>query len=504
MIYFEEGLCRLLKALLTTGSLIGNTDCQALNLLTALLTSASASSVQIPVVLPPSQHLALIATLAVHPTLTTRAKTFDKVQASNLALQYLQLVLKHVGPLQSNLDEAFAFAGQGIQSRRGGRRRVTGEEASPVDGGFGRINNELANAGSLWARADNFWHVVGWCFNCSVLHKKRWERWSAWLSYMIDVLEADWEARELTRGNDTYTRSLILKYIDSARAASGGEKKIVRAIFADGRAKSVAEFGEIWKNETKELKKDADVHKAEKINIDADDYGDYMDDEAEADLEDSASDRSSPARDMNSYQVDSVPNTAGSLGGMESINLRVRLLSLLSKVSASQPDDFITLKNLYDMYLDQLRSIPIPAFFLIMSPPSLRPFVSAAASTLTQYVLLSLIAASAPLPPSDTLSQDILVNNYLPFPANRNTLVDNTKVSICIETLLRILDTHPEMGLTWTPELHEAAEAGIKARIAKAKKKPTKRGTDGDGGCDGVWLAASAERIRAVIAMARP
>lgn len=225
MIYFEEGLCRLPKALVTTRSLIGDTDCQALNLLTALLTSASASSVQIPVILPPPQHLTLIATLAVHPTLTTRAKTFDKIQASNLALQYLQLVLKHVGPLQSNLDEAFAFTGQGTLSRRGGRRRVTGEEASPVDGGFGRINNELASAGSLWARADNFWHVVGWCCNCSVLHKKRWERWSAWLSYMIDVLEADWEAREPTRGNDAYAKSLILKYIDSARAASGGRGK---------------------------------------------------------------------------------------------------------------------------------------------------------------------------------------------------------------------------------------------------------------------------------------
>ena len=406
--------------------------------------------------------------------------------------------------MQSNLHDAFAFTSQGIPSRRGGRRRAIGDEASPVDGGFGRISNELANAGSLWACAENFWHVVGWCCNCSVLHKKRWERWSAWLSYIIDVLEADWEGRQSTGENDTNVKSLIIKYIDSGRAASGGERKIVRAIFANGRPKSVAEFGEIWKNETKELKKDADVHKAEKIDINADDYGDYMDDEAEADLEDSASDHSSPARDMISNQVDSIPDTAGSLGGVDSIHIRVRLLSLLSKVSASEPGAFITLKALYDMYLDQLRSLPIPAFFLIMSPPSLQPFVSAAASTLTQYVLLSLIAASAPLPPSDTLSQDILVTNYLPFPANRNSIVENTKVSLCIETLLRILDTHPEMGLSWTPELHEAAEAGIKARITKAKKKQTKKGTDGDGGCDGMWLAASAQRIRAVIAMARP
>ena len=123
----------------------------------------------------------------------------------------------------------------------------------------------------------------------------------------------------------------------------------------------------------------------------------------------------------------------------------------------------------------------------------------------------SLIAASAPLPPNDDISQDILETSYLPYAANTSSLADNTRVSLCVETLLRLVDLH--VGLAWTPGLLEAAEKGVTARSAKAKtkkkKQQTKRGTgaggDGDGVCgDGMWLAASAERIMGVVGMAKP
>ncbi|KAF6218413.1 hypothetical protein HO133_005760 [Letharia lupina] len=484
MIYLEEGL-----------------HCQALNLLTSLLTSGSTSSSPLPAFLPPPHYLALIATLAVHPTLTTRAKTLDRVQAANLALRYLRLVLKHAGPVNGNLNDAFTFNSLSFSSRRGGsgRRRTTGEGAIPPVDDDERIDTELANAGSLWAHAEGFWHVVGWCFNCSILHKRRWERWNAWLTYMIEVLEVDWDAREHGEGHESREKSLIMKYINSGATTAGRQRHIIRAVFADGRTKSVAEFGEIWKNETKELKKDVDVTKAEKkIDIEADNYGDYMEDEDDEDLADSPEDLSPPPEQMS----ESIPNVADDLGGMDSVNLRLRLLSLLSKVSAGLPDDFTDLNTLYDNFLEHIRSLPIPAFFLIISPTTLRVFTPAAASSLAQYILRSLIAASAPLPLNDNISQDILGRSYLPFPANTTSIVDNTKVSLCVETLLRLLDHH--IGLAWTPGLHEAAEAGIKARTAKAKKKQTKRGTDRDWGGDGTWLAASAERIRGVVGMAKP
>lgn len=487
MIYIEEGLY-----------------CQALNLLTSLLIFGSASSSPLPTFLPPPQYLALIATLAVHPTLTTRAKTLDRIQASNLALRYLRLVLKHAGPVHGNFNDAFVFNSLSLSSRRGGsgRRRTTGEGVHPPTDNNDGIHTELANAGSLWARTEDFWQVVGWCFNCSILHKRRWERWNAWLTYMIEVLEGDWEARENGEGGESRGKSLIMTYIISGVTTGGRQRKILRAVFADGRTKSVAEFGEIWQNETKELKKDTDVKKAEKnIDIEADNYGDYMDDEDDEDLEDSPDDSSSPD-ESNSQLQDSIPNAADDLGGMDSINLRLRLLSLLSKVSAVLPHDFTDLSTLYDNFLHHIRSLPIPAFFLIISPTTLRVFSPAAASSLSQYILRSLIAASAPLPLNDNMSQDILERSYLPYSANTSSTVDNTKVSLCVETLLRLLDYH--VGLAWTPGLQEAAEVGIKARTAKAKKKQTKRGTNGDGTCDGTWLAASAERIRGVVGMAKP
>ena len=486
-IYLEEGLY-----------------CQALNLLTLTLTSGATSDSPLPTFVPPPQHIALIGTLVVHPTLTTRAKTLDRIEAANLALRYLRLLLKHAGPVNANFNEAFSFHGCGLSSRRGGsgRRRITDEGVDlPLNGSEG-IDTELANAGSLWARVEDLWQVVGWCLNCSILHKRRWERWSVWLTFMLEVLELDWDAREHGAGEESREKSLIIKHINSEFTTTGRQRKMLRAVFADGRTKSVAEFGEIWKNETKELKKDTDIKKADKkIDIEADDYGDYLEDEDDEDLEDSQEGLSSSPEQI-PKMPDSIPNVADDLGGMDSVKLRLRLLSLLSKVSAVLPNEFTHLATLYDNFLEHFRSLPIPAFFLMISPITLRAFTPAAASSLTQYILRSFIAASAPLPLNDHMSQDTLERSYLPYAANASSIVDNTRVSLCVETLLRLLDLH--VGLAWTPAFQEAAEAGIKARTAKAKKKQTKKWTDGDGSCDGTWLAASAERIMGVVEMAKP
>ena len=375
MIYFEEGL-----------------HCQALNLLTTLLTSGFASPSPLPAFLPPPQYIALIATLAVHPTLSTRAKTLDRIQAGNLALRYLRLLLKHAGPVNGNLNEAFSFKSLNTSSRRGGagRKRTTDEGIDLHTNGSECVDTELAKAGSLWARAEDFWQVVGWCFNCSILHKRRWERWSAWLRYMLEVLEADWDTREQGEGDGSREKSLVMKYINSAMTATGRQRKILRAIFADGRTKSVAELGEIWQNETKELKKETDIKKVDrKIDIEADDYGDYMEDEDDEDLEDSPEEASSSAEEVTDQPRDSIPNVAEDLGGMDSVNLRLRLLSLLSKVSAVLPTDFTDLNTLYDNFLEHFRTLPLPAFFLVISPTTLRAFTPAAASSLAGYILRS-------------------------------------------------------------------------------------------------------------------
>lgn len=377
------------------------------------------------------------------------------------------------------------------------------ESVSPSSEHIEIIDTELANAGSLWAHAEDFWQVVGWSFNCSILHKRRWARWSMWLAFMVRMLELDWNSMTADASVDALEKSLILRYINSGGAVAGRERRIVRAIFADGRSKAVAEFGEIWHNETKELKKDTALKKVEaKIDIEADNYGDYMDDEDEDDFEVSASDLSPPPDSADLPSIDSIPDISKDLGGMDSINLRIRFLSLLSKVSDRIPSAFTPITNLYQNFFEHIRPLPIPAFFAIMSFPSLDLFDPTAASTLTQYVLRSIIAAAAPVPNTDDLSQESFQTCYLPFSANTKSLVDNTKVSFCVEALLGLLDKL--CGLDWTPEFQNLTEVGIKSRMSKAKGKQTKRSMKGDGSCDKTWLISSSERIGMVVELAKP
>ena len=471
----------------------------------SLLTSGN-TTIRTPALLPPPQHLALAATIIVHPTFTTRAKSDDRTEAANLALTYLRLIVKHVGPVNGNLQDAFAFSGLGTSSRRGatGRRRTTDEFEAPKDDEH-NINSDLAGSGSLWAQAEDFWQVIGWAFNCSVLHERRWERWSLWLDYMIQVLEKDWETRwvEFENSPDAYpdprAASMVVRYLSADSLSTGRERKVLRAIFANGTSRSNAEFPEIWKNETKERKKaSGDVRRpATKVNIEEGNYGDYDASES-SELEDF-----SPASSLSpsSPPPEEAPNVAAPLGGTQSISLRLRLLSLLSTVSAMLPEAFVPLAALYDLYLEHIRPLPLPTFFLFMSPASLTLVTAAAASTLTQYILRSLIASAAPLPSTDALAQDVLEQSYLPFAANTQSVTDNARVSLCIETLLRLLDKH--VGLEWSKSLVEATERGIEAREKKAKKEGKKGRMSGQQGGERLWLTASAERIRAVVEMAK-
>ncbi|KAA6414123.1 MAG: hypothetical protein FRX48_02485 [Lasallia pustulata] len=460
IIYFEEALY-----------------CQALTLLISLLTSGNSSNQISAAFVPPTQHLALAATLALHPSLTTRARSADRLQAANLALRYLRLVHQHVGPINANFHEAFAFTSAGTSSRRGGSaRRRTGDDASPVAQDAENVNTELANVESVWARAEDFWHVVGWAFNCSVLHKRRWERWRVWLEYMVQVLEDDWNLRrnmahtdKVDGGEDPREGSLIVAYLGADGSRTGKERRVVRAIFADGSPRALTEFKEIWRHEPLSLKKDdATTKKLEtKVNIDADIYGDYLHDDSSSDLEGPGS-----------------PTTSSAAGP--------------SSVPSAPPPSA------------QPSAAPPPT---LLSYPSLKHFAPSAASSLTQFILRSLISSSAPLPAKDDLTLEVLEQSYLPYAANTSSVADNAKVSLCVEALLRLWDEYSR--LVWSGDLHEAVEAGILAREGKAKRNGRGRGRKGGSGRrakgwglglgeeDRVWLQGSAERMRRLVEMVR-
>ncbi|KAL8951650.1 MAG: hypothetical protein Q9222_002378 [Ikaeria aurantiellina] len=490
IIYFEEGLY-----------------VPALQQLISLLTLGASSTPPTPALLPPPQHIALVATLAVHPSFTTRAQSDDRLQASILAFKYLRLVLSLVGPINGSLQDAFAFSTVETSSRRGAaRRRNTGDDLSPTKEDHHHISGDLANTASIWNKALDFWHVVGWAFNCSVLHKRRWERWQHWLQIMIDALKTDWDLRarmheeDQSNGSDPREESIIMRYLDSSNASARPERRILRAIFADGSSKYTGEFPEVWRNETKERKKDADVKKTEaKIDIEADQWGDYMhDSSSSSDLEDAPP----PASVLDLAPATSVSDISAPLGGPEAFTLRLQILSLLSTVSVSLPQLFTPLPTLYDLYLEHIRPLPLPTFFLLISPSSMQHFHQSAASSITQIILRSLITSSAPQPLTDDLTQETLERCYLPYPANTGSISDNAKVSLCVETLLRLFQKH--RGLDWTNNLHDAVEKGVGAREQKAKKAGKGKGKGkGDGEDERMWLNGSAERMRVLTKLVR-
>lgn len=301
---------------------------------------------------------------------------------------------------------------------------------------------------------------------------------------------------------DSRCSSIIVRYLSAGDTTARQERRILRAIFADGSSRSTAEFPEIWRNETKERKKDADIKKAEsKLDIEAGDWGDYMrnDTSSSSDLEDTPP-PGSPTKSLMIDSITSIPDVSAPLGGSQSVILRLRLLSLLSTVSAFLPNTFTPLTSLYDLFLEHIRPLPLPQFFLLVSPLSMQHLHLSAASSITQIILRSLIASSAPLPLTDDLTQDTLERCYLRYPANTGSISDNAKVSLCVETLLRLLQRH--CGLDWSQDLQDSVEKGIEAREQKAKKAGKGKGKGkGEGPDERIWLRGSAGRIQGLVEM---
>lgn len=232
------------------------------------------------------------------------------------------------------------------------------------------LNTKFNQAASVWHCAEDFWHAVGWAFNCSVLHPARWERWQIWLQFMCNVLEDDWKEREKkyqeAKQNQTDTsvlpeksgrsereasqgaepikeenhtgkkpkmktvkvtddlgifrESLIFRYIASNTTA-GRNRRIMRAIFANGKS-NLGEFKEVFKDELRIPVADQELHNTKKragdINLDKDDYGDYQnhsDEDFEADQ--SSTSVSPPAKGSNAKPRRSKRTRRGTRNAMD-------------------------------------------------------------------------------------------------------------------------------------------------------------------------------------------
>jgi len=301
--------------------------------------------------IPPANQIALLATLAIHPTHTNRPSEREDVLVSAQALRYLTNLLSVVGPVNANLRSAFQF----VQGPRGGRRGygadadLSGEDDS---GGDEAIGSRFAADKSVWARGQDFWKIVGWAFTCSVLHPERWRYWKPWLEYMVDVLEKDSDERARRDGVDKEAsprpgssdgygypfarQSLIMAYLDKCKNRVN-LRQIVKALLADGGPMSLPLFQEVFDRETQLTSKGAKKRKREvrALDLENDEYGDYCDNDSPPSSQ--VSQASPPARSRgkgrnatrHSAATVSGPTTNGPVsitgGFVESIPLRLRL-----------------------------------------------------------------------------------------------------------------------------------------------------------------------------------
>lgn len=433
-----------------------------------------------------------------------------------------------MGPLGADFAAAFTFT-HFTTSRSGARRQIDfGLDGSSNDG-EPLSNIELAQRGSLFSRAEDFWHVVGWAFNCAILHPNRWPRWKLLLEFMCEVLEADWEERvrlveelpgaeRLARGGKRQTilcGSIIYRYFKSTSGVSSRDRRMMRAIFADGTPSATNEFREIFHNELKELEKDKEEFKKREVNVNVDEeiYGDYLEwDMDEEEKEDSVPGQELPTRPKRqrttrgnpsgSTDVDknydllnvSHSDNLNLLGDLDALSLRQRLLAILSAVSAAIPEDFMHIDELYHLYVDFIRHLPLPIFQLFVSPSVLLDLPADAQCTLCEMLLERLRENKLFISDEPYLNQHKLERYFLPYAASTSDVIDNARVSILLESVVRLLAGNGVLRAT--PSLKEAVEKGIMKRANKAQTDKTKNQSKLKAVEFGwTWLIESGERL---------
>ncbi|KAK5990202.1 hypothetical protein PT974_08468 [Cladobotryum mycophilum] len=492
----------------------------AINLLNSIL-SAGASKRKPsgkPVPIPPASHLALLNTIAIHPLHTTRAEKPEHLDVSSLALGYLRNVLAMVGPLNADFRTAFQFLAIPRSGRRGGYNDFESDSDmldDDLDSESNPLRGKMANESSVWAKGQDFWSTVGWAFNCCTSMPHRWRYWRAWLEFMLDVLDADWEERErfdeeahAANGNKgkvpetLRSESMIVMYMDQQGGRQSGPKGILRALFAYSGSVSSAGFQEIFEKEHKGPRQPSKKRKREPVlDLANDKFGDYFDDES----------FSSGVSEPPTPQKKRTRKDAGSLspGMVESIALRLRLFRLLS-VATYTLRKKADLDRLYEDFASGIKVLPLEMFSLFVSQRP-NPLLLETHVTLTKELFHLLLPSTIKDPrrvdpegnSTGSLTPLMLEHCYVCYPANTVGLEDNAKLSLLVENAIQLLwicDT-----LQYTGSFAKAVEKGIEARNKKVEKKRTARGrTDAADTHALPVMNSSAERIRVLMDVLKP
>lgn len=495
---------------------------QAIPLLSSAVTAGNGTIR--PAYVPPVQHLSLLATLIVHPSTTTRTTSEEKHQAADDALQYLRHLNTITSADQSGLNKALQFRDSASSRSKRARTRHSDLSSDDESEDPGRIRSTYADQESLFANAEDFWAVVGWAFNCSVAHSHRWSRWQLWLRLMLDVLEDDLESRYYTIRDSGSTDNQLLKdsllaqylasFVDSGRNT---KRRIMRAILADGKQTSLNQFPEIWRNETRPPKAKPEPKTGSKRTLDLDqgDFGDYFDSDSDAEATTPTATTPRPSRRPStrppsnkpsrqpSPSTPQTPSTPQSTHGPpNSLTLRLRLLTLLTRLSTLAPTLFLDPEDLFDLYTEFLRPLPLPVFSsFLLHPPNTTTtsnpaFDAPSLASLTQMLLRPLLSSAAPVYNANALTPADFAAHFAPFAAGSGSAGENARVGVCVEVLLRLLWGEGAFeGLEGEEkeEVRRAVGEGIRAREEKVGSGEGRRRK----GEEGAWevLRAGGERM---------
>ena len=479
--------------------------------------------------------------------MTTATVNVEAHNQADSALRLLRLVSKILGPVNAEYAKALGFKGDKPGSSRNSRAAILQNDGARQVGADRRqldettIMSRYVKEESLFACAEDFWHVAGWAFNCSRLHMNRWQRWRLWLEWIIDALENDWRCR---LRNGDISSSLIVAYMPHSSWRSRQSRRIMRAIFANGNNKAINEFGQVFRNELRKPNMGGSERVKRRevdVNVEAEVYGDYMtrddddDDDDDDDKEENSQGknngretleetkdgplkpllRGTQARNPNlrklrsQLRVDSIQSGLGEvkhddsdeglscLGGNDSLKLRMKLLQLLSELSMKLPDIFETNEELYTLFVEFIRPLPLPTFQAVVSPCIVPDVLSTdSQTTLCEFLLTrSLLEAAAPPSNEPWLRQSKMEQCYLPFAATSTKIADNAKVSLCLESLMQHLLLAGKVVLR--PDLESAVDEGIRKRCSKAKDG-SKKAAAAQKQEEKAWtsLRQSSERLR--------
>ncbi|KAI5805835.1 hypothetical protein EDC01DRAFT_640508 [Geopyxis carbonaria] len=436
---------------------------QALEFFNALLFSGGSLEEPKPGLMPSASYVRLVTTLLVHPYYTTQTRSHIPAStAPGDAHILLCRLLNIYGPMNADLTTAWRFE----KETRPGRKNRWDGSRSPSISLDDSISGELANEESLFSSADDLWAIVGWAFNCSVAHPKRWSYWKNALDILYLGLELDLKQRVDSQGDSNISNSLIVRMLPDSRG-SGGYRRVVRSVFANGIGKASNEFKQIWPDEL--LKK----RPRQKGKRGLDSVTANSESESETDeVVEKTINEAQKEEDMEIGDTQlGISSAIRAWGGIEALHLRQKFLSLLSVLSKS--GDFISLEDLFHEYKEFILPLSIPSFSLYTS--TFLPADPKYRSSLNQVILEAIISTNSPRRlGNDMLDQEVLIHRYLPFPANKkHSVIDNAKVAMLLETLMRLLFNNHL--LKWTPELEKAVEKGIAAR----KKSGTVRAVRG-------------------------